>query len=551
MIDSTASVVDFVVIGSGFGGSVCALRLAEKGYSVVVLERGSRFRDEDFARTNRDVRRYLWLPALRCFGILQITWLRGVLALHGSGVGGGSLGYANVLVQPGDEVFAAQAWRRHGDWRSRLAPHYATASRMLGVAPNPEQGPADDVLLQVAAEYGTEGSFHLTDVGVFFGEPRKEVPDPYFDGQGPPRAGCNHCGACMIGCPNNAKNTLVKNYLYLAEKAGVTIRAESEAVDIRPVSAADGARYEVVYRKSTSFASWRRMRLRARNVVVAAGALGSVSLLLRCRDETGSLRHLSPRVGSDVRTNSEALLGVTARNDHTDYSHGLAITSIFQADPATHVEPVRYPEGFSVMRLLAAPLVDAGDRRWVRLWRLLKTMALHPVDLARSKVLPGWARRTTIVLVMQSTDSRLRLARGRGLLTGFRKGLVSVDDEVRPLEGELGIAHDIVRRFAALVNGVPQGSFNETLLNTPTTAHLMGGMPMGTSIEDGAIDAQCRVFGYPGMYVVDGSVIPGNPGVNPSLTITALAEYAMALIPAKGGPAETSSHDPRVSMGRG
>jgi cholesterol oxidase len=528
--------VDFLVIGSGFGGSVCALRLAEKGYRILVLERGRRYRDHDFARSNLDVQRYLWQPGLGCYGLLEMSWFSGLLVLHGAGVGGGSLGYANVLAQPAAEVFAEPAWQRSGPWADRLAPHYATARRMLGAAPNPLATPADDVLRQVAAELGAEQSFRLTDVGVFFGPPGEEVPDPYFDGRGPARAGCTHCGACMVGCRENAKNTLVKNYLYLAEQLGVEIWPECEVVDIRPV--AGGGAEERIYRLACRHPSWfhagRRRHVEARNVVLSAGALGTLSLLLRCRDETRSLPHLSPVLGSNVRTNSEALLGVTARDDRADFSKGVAITSIFQADPETHVEPVRYPEGSSLMRMLAAPLVEAGNRRGRRLFLVIRSAVLHPLDLLRSKLLSGWARRTTIMLVMQTTDTRLRLRRGRGWLTLFRRGLVSEKDPDRPLVGELPVAHDVVRRFAGRVDGIAQGSLSESLLNTPITAHIMGGVPCGASPQDGAVDERFRVFGYPGLYVVDGSVIPGNPGVNPSLTITALAEYAMEAVPAKG-----------------
>jgi cholesterol oxidase len=527
---------DFVVIGSGFGGSVSALRLAEKGYRVLLLERGRRYADHDFARSNWDVRRYLWLPGLGCYGVLEMSWFAGLLVLHGSGVGGGSLGYANVLAEPEREVFEAPAWARSGEWAARLEPHYATARRMLGAVDNPRRTPADDVLRQVAQELATEESFRLTEVGVFFGEPGKEVPDPYFEGQGPARSGCTYCGACMVGCRENAKNTLVKNYLYLAERQGVEVRAQCEVVDIQPIPAGNGVEgsYVVAFRRPSLFRSGRLQRVRAGGVVLSAGALGTLSLLLRCRDETRSLPLLSRHLGSNVRTNSEALLGVTARDDQADYSKGVAITSIFQADPVTHVEPVRYPEGFTLMRMLAAPLIEAGNRRWRRAWLVLRSSVVHPIDLLRSKVLPGWARRTTIVLVMQTTDTRLRLRRGRSWLTLFRKGLVSEEDQEQPLAGELPIAHNVVHRFAARVNGIPQGSLTESLLNTPTTAHIMGGVPIGRSTEDGAVDDHFRIFGYPGLYVVDGSVMPGNPGVNPSLTITALAEYAMEAIASNG-----------------
>lgn len=339
----------------------------------------------------------------------------------------------------------------------------------------------------------------------------------------------------MVGCRENAKNTLVKNYLYLAEQLGVEIRPQSEVVDVRPAPPAESPAggYEIAYRRPSPFRPGRKLRVRAGNVIFSAGALGTLSLLLRCRDESRSLPNLSQHLGRDVRTNSEALLGVTARDDHIDYSKGVAITSIFQADAVTHVEPVRYPDGSSLMRMLAAPLIEAGNRRWRRAWLVLRASVLHPVDLLRAKLLPGWARHTTIVLVMQTTDSWLRLRRGRSWLTLFRKGLVSEMEKDRPLVGELPIAHDVVHRFAARVNGIPQGSVNESLLNTPTTAHIMGGVPVGRSREEGAVDERFRLFGYPGLYVIDGSIMPGNPGVNPSLTIAALAEYGLEAIPPK------------------
>ncbi|MCS7061625.1 MAG: FAD-binding protein, partial [Anaerolineae bacterium] len=314
---------DFVVIGSGFGGSVAALRLAEKGYRVLVLERGRRFNDEDFARTNWEIHKYLWLPAARCFGILQISLLNGVMILHGSGVGGGSLGYANVLMEPDDRLFDAPGWRGLADWRTVLKPHYQTAKQMLGVTVYPNVTPADQALQHVARTVGRAHLIAPTEVGVFFGDPDRETPDPYFNGLGPARRGCRECGGCMVGCRYNAKNTLVKNYLYLAERRGVQIVPETEVIDIRPLPSdqPDGARYELTCRSSTAWAGLsRHMQLRARNVVVSAGVLGTLRLLLRCRDVTRSLPHLSLCLGDNVRTNSEALMGAIARDDEPDYS---------------------------------------------------------------------------------------------------------------------------------------------------------------------------------------------------------------------------------------
>ena len=526
---------DFVIIGSGFGGSVAALRLTEKGYRVLVLERGKRFRDEDFPKTNWNLRKFVWLPPLRCFGIMQFTTLKGVLVLHGSGVGGGSLVYANVLMEPDDRLFDAPSWRDLADWRAVLRPHYATARQMLGVTTNPRLWPADETLKAIAGELGRDATFRSTEVGVFFGEPGQTVPDPFFEGEGPPRAGCTHCGGCMVGCRHNAKNTLVKNYLYLAEKGGAQVRAEAEAHMIRPLPEGqpDGARYEVDYHRSTALLPGRERHVRARNVVLAAGVLGTLRLLFHCRDVVRTLPELSPRLGTTVRTNSEALLGVTSRENAPDYSQGVAITSIFQADDVTQIEPVRYPDGSSFIKLLAAPMIEAGNSTGVRLLKTIGTSLRHPLDFLRTVVFPGWARRTTILLVMQTEDNVMRLRPGRSLFTGFRRGLVAEHDATHTIHARIPVGNRVARLFARRTNGVPQSPLHESLLNMPTTAHILGGCPLGRSADEGVINARGEIFNYPGLYVVDGSIVPANPGVNPSLTITALAEYAMSHVPPK------------------
>jgi cholesterol oxidase len=528
---------DFVVIGSGFGGSVSAMRLTEKGYRVLVLERGKRFRDQDFARSNWLAWKYLWAPGLRCFGILQISPFRDVFVLHGSGVGGGSLGYANVLMQPSDAMFAAPGWQHLADWKAALAPHYATARRMLGVAPNPRQWPADGILREIAAELGTETTFQPTQGAYFFGEPGVEVADPYFDGEGPARRGCQHCGGCMVGCRHNAKNTLVKNYLYFAEKWGAEVRPEAEVCDVRPLppDQPDGARYEVVYQRTTAPFVKPRWTVRARSVVFSAGALGTLRLLFRCREITGSLPDLSPQLGERVRTNSEALLGVSARNQKTDYSQGLAITSIFHADPVTTVEPVRYPAGSSLMRFLVGPLVEQGQGPLARFFQTAAQILTRPLDFLQTHVLPGWAQRTTILLVMQTEDNGVRMRLGRSLWTRGARNLVSAPDEAHRLPSKIDIGHWVTRRFAAKIGGIPAGTINESLLNIPMTAHILGGCAIGGDASEGVVDLNCEVFNYPGLFVVDGAIMPANPGVNPSLTITALAEYAMSRMPAKPG----------------
>lgn len=522
---------DFVVIGSGFGGSVCAMRLAERGHRVLVLERGRRFEDADFPETNWRVRRYLWAPVLRCFGILEISPFRDLWVLHGAGVGGGSLGYAGVLMEPPDALFESPGWRALADWKRVLAPHFDTARRMLGVAATPRLFAADEVVRDVAVELGRGASFAPTPVGVYFGhgDPQADARDPYFGGSGPVRRPCDYCGGCMVGCRKNAKNTLPKNYLWFAERLGARVRAERDVRDIRPLAnQPDGARYEVWHRRSTALLRRDAQVVRARNVIVAAGTLGTLRLLLRSRDVTRSLPALSPRLGDAVRTNSETILGSVSREDGVDYSRGVAIGSVVQADEVTTVETVRYPAGSSVMKFLGGPLVTGrgvATRAVKAAWHVLT----HPLDVVHTLVRPGWAERGTVVLVMQTRDTRLRMRLARRALTGGRRDLVSApEDGAVDTRDSLAVGRQYAEGIARRTNGVVLGSINDSLFGTPLTAHILGGCPMGRTAEEGVVDAQCRVHGYPGLYVVDGSIVPGNPGVNPSLTIAALAEYAVS-----------------------
>lgn len=534
---------DFVIIGSGFGGSVSAMRLTEKGYRVLVLERGKRYRAEDFPKTNWNVFNYLWLPAARCFGIMGINLLDDIMILNGSGVGGGSLVYASTHIKPGDNFFEAEEWRGLADWKSELAPHYETADRMLGTTPNPKFWPADHVLRDIAVELGQEATFKPTPVGIFFGEPGRAVPDPFFDGEGPERVGCIHCGGCMVGCRHNAKNTLDKNYLYLAEKWGAEVRPEANALDIRPLTnQADGARYEVEYEKTTAWLRKPKTVVRAKNVVVSAGVLGTLDLLLRCRDEIKSLPRLSPRLGKRVRSNSEALLGVTAREGQQDFSEGVAITSHFWANDHTSVEPVRYPRGSSFIRLLSVPLVEMSGSHLHRLGRFLAYGIRQPYDFLKARFLPDWARDTTILLIMQTIENRMEIRRGRSLWTLFRMGLVSERDKTLPIPSVIESGRSIVERFAKRVNGIPQSNFNEAILDKAATAHILGGCGIGHDEQSGVIDLNHQVFNYPGLYVADASAIPANLGVNPSLTITAMTERAMSRIPAAPTPMSRPEH---------
>jgi cholesterol oxidase len=535
-----AKTYDFIVVGSGFGGSISAMRLAEKGYDVLLLERGKRFRDKEFAESDWNLWKHQWIPALRCFGIWQNTLLNGIMILHGSGVGGGSLVYANVLMEPDDKLFSAPAWSHLADWKAVLRPHYDTAKRMLGVTSNPRLWPADDALKAVASELQRSDTFRETAVGVFFNEekPGESVPDPYFDGEGPERCGCTHCGACMVGCRENAKNTLPKNYLYFAEKWGAAVQPEATVTDIQPLSGdrPDGARFEVLYRKTTSWLIRSLQRVRARNVIVSAGAVNTNRLLLRCRDVTKSLPKLSTTIGDNIRTNSESLTGAISRDKSVDYSKGIAIGSIFKADEMTQMEAVRFPAGSGAMLvMLAAPLIKPNQKRAIRLVETLLLILWRPMDFLRSKIFGDLAARSTVILTMQTQDNLMRVRLGRNWFTLFRKDLVCEHDKKNPIQADLEIAHHVTHLLAGKVNGIPQGMLNQSLLNIPGTAHFMGGVPFGQTAEDGVIDLNCEVHHYPGLYVVDGSIMPANPGINPTLTIAALAEYAMDRIPPKQG----------------
>jgi cholesterol oxidase len=536
-----ADCFDYVIIGSGFGGSVSAMRLTEKGYSVLVLEKGKRYEDKDFAKTNWQFWKYLWLPIMRAHGILQVSILKGVMVLHGAGVGGGSLGYANVLEIPSEETFATPAWNRNVKWGEMLRPHYEVAKKMLGVARNPKLWKADEVLLQIAQERGMGHTFRATDVGAFFGAEGVTVADPFFGGEGPARAGCRHCGGCMVGCRYNAKNTLPKNYLYFAEKNGAEIIPESEVTDVRsltPTALSEGEgqgvkeRYEIIYQSSTTLIK-HKQKVYAKNVIFSAGVMGTMKLLLKLRDVKKSLPNLSPRLGDMVRTNSEALLGSIARKSDINYSEGVSISSIFNADEVTRVEPVRYPNGSSLMRFLGAPLVSDVTGIPARIFRSLIWIFGNPIDFLRAMIFPGWAHNVTILLIMQNVDNHMQLRIGRSPLTIFRRGLIAERGTDRQISARVDAGHDVARDFARRINGAALGSVTENMFNLPTTAHILGGAPTGEDSSEGVVDENFEVHNYPGMFIIDGSIMPANPGVNPSLTITALAEYAMSKVSAK------------------
>ncbi len=526
---------DVIVVGSGFGGSVSALRLTEKGYRVGVLEAGRRYRTGEFADTNWDVKRFIWGPRFGLYGIQRLDLLSNVLVLSGAGVGGGSLVYANTLYEPHDAFFTDSQWNAITDWKRELAPFYDLAKKMLGVTEASADTPADDVMRQVADRLGVADTFQPTPVGVFLGEPGVEIDDPYFGGAGPRRAGCTSVGACMIGCNQNAKNTLDKNYLYLAEQGGAVVHADTEVTDVEQI--ADG-RWRITTQRPGPRKGNDRRTFFANQVVFSAGALGTTRLLLSLMDR-GRLPHISDQTGQLVRTNSEALLAAVARDTDVNYSQGVAITSSIHPEPHTHIEPVRYPKGSSVMGLLGTILTDGGPGM-PRPLRYLGNIVFHPIRWLRSMSVRKWAERTVILLVMQSYDNSLRLFRKRGI---FGTRVVSRQGHGEPNPTYIPIANEAARIAAEAMGGDPMSSINEVVLNRPTTAHILGGAAVGTDASTGVIDAYHRMYGHPDLHVVDGAAVGANLGVNPSLSITAMAERAMSMWPNKGEP------DPRHAPG--
>ncbi len=524
---------DVIVIGSGFGGSVAALRLTEKGYRVLVLEAGRRFEPDDYAKTSWQLHKFFWAPRLGMRGIQRMDLLRHALVLSGAGVGGGSLVYANTLIEPNEQFFSDPQWSAIADWREELAPWYDQARRMLGVELAAATTPADSVIASVAAHFGRADSHLPVPVGVYRGAADETVDDPYFGGKGPSRTGCIECGGCMVGCRFNAKNTLDMTYLYLAERAGARVVPDAEVIDL----AADGTGWRVTTRRPGSWLARGGHSYAAPQVVFAAGALGTTKLLLRLRDR-GRLPHISARLGDVVRTNSEAIVGAVARTTDVDYSWGVAITSAFQVDEHTRIEPVRYPKGSSVMGLLATILVEGGAGS--QLVRFFRKVAAAPRAFLRSLSLRRWAERGLVILVMQSIDNSIRLSLRRTWLGGR---LRSAPGHGEPSPRWLPVAHEAAEVAAAAMDGDPAGSINESLLGIPVTAHLIGGAVIGATPDEGVVDPYHRVFGYPSLHVIDGAAVPANLGANPSLSITAMAERAIAVWPNRGDA------DPRPESG--
>ena len=538
---------DWLVIGSGFGGSVSALRLSEKGYSVGVLECGRRFSDAELPRSTADLKSYFWRPKLGMKGIFRLSTFKDVSVVSGCGVGGGSLGYANTLYVPPKTFFEDRQWAGMEDWENVLAPHYAEAQRMLGVVENPYDDPADQLLRELGEELGVGETYRKTPVGVFFGEPGVTVADPFFDGEGPERTGCRLCGRCMVGCPHGAKNTLVKNYLYLAERRGARVLAERTVIDIRPLAgAADGSEgYEVESERSGAWLQKERQVHLARGVVVSAGPLGTNRLLQRCRLK-GSLPRISARLGELVRTNSESILAVTVPEDYPeDLIRRVAITSSIYPDPHTHIETVTYGDDGNSMHRLNTLLVGDGTRL-TRPLKLLWQVLQHPKRLAQVMFPKRWSRRTIIILVMQTLDNAIALRPRKGPFGSM--WLQTEQDPERPMPTFIPIANQAAEWFARRTGGVAQSSLTEALFNIPTTAHILGGAVIAATPDQGVVDARQRVFGYENLLVCDGSAIPANVGVNPSLTITALAEHAISHVAAAepAPAAEATNGHPRL-----
>ena len=515
---------DYVIIGSGFGGSVSALRLSEKGYKVLVIEKGKWFtKPEDFPKTNWNLRKWMWMPKLGMQGLFQLTFYRHVGILSGVAVGGGSVVYANTLPIPKSEFFNSGHWNGLEDWENDLKPFYAVAKQMLGAEKHPYMSRSDKAMLQLAKEMGDEKSFDKTDVAVYFGKPDVTVSDPYFDGKGPDRTGCILCGGCMLGCRYNAKNTLDKNYLYLAQQLGAKIIAEKEVYDVVPLSNDGSDGYEIKFKDSLSYFP-KKESVKAKAVIFSGGVLGTMDLMLKLKET--SLPNLSDTLGTGIRTNSESLIGVTTYDKSVSFSEGIAIGSIVNIDDSRHVEPVKYSEGAGFWRIFMAPMVT-GKNIFSRFFNMMKDFVIHPIQNLKVFLVDDWSKRTHILLYMESIDSTLSLKR-----TGF--GFMKTNLDTGPAPTAFNPkAHEIAHKIEKIVNGKAMVMSTETLLGIPTTAHILGGACMGKDASSGVVDKNNNVFNYKNMMVCDGSMMSANPGVNPSLSITAISERAMTKIPLK------------------
>jgi cholesterol oxidase len=515
---------DFVIIGSGFGGSVSALRLTEKGYKVLMIEKGKSYSPEDFPKTNWNLSNWLWLPSIRFYGFFKMTFFRHVGVLSGVGVGGGSLVYANTLPRPRKEFFNSGNWAGLADWENELSQYYTVAEKMLGANLNPKLYDSDNTLLELSKQLGKEEFFEPTKVSVFFGEPEKVVPDPYFNGEGPAREGCSFCGGCMTGCRHNAKNTLDKNYLYLAEKRGAQILSDHFVKSIIPLDSIEGkSGYKIIFRKTSSFIFSKKKEVLSKGVILAGGVLGTVRLLLDMK--RSYLPGLSEMVGNGIRTNNESLVLIDSRDFTKDFSKGIAIGSIFPPDENSHLEPVRYGSGSGFWKLLGVPLTH-GRNVFSRTGKLFYHLIRHPFSWLHFYFTKDFAKQSVILLFMQHINSTLKLKRG---LFGLKSNLTDGHAPTAFMPESKLLAEQV----SGLIKGKPFVLITEAITGIPTTAHILGGSVIGKSISEGVINTEHQVFGYSNMYVCDGAAVSSNPGVNPALTITAMTERAMNKIPEK------------------
>jgi cholesterol oxidase len=518
-------IYDYIIIGSGFGGSVSALRLAEKGYSVLVIEQGKRFSPSDFPRSNWNLFKYLWIPPLRFFGFQKLSFYTTASILSGTGVGGGSLVYANTLYMPPDGFFANNSWCLFGDWKKTLEPFYHRAAFMLGRTNYNRLNIEDQILKEVSLDMNAGNSFETVNVAVNLSVYEGEK-DPYFNGLGPPRKSCIECGGCMVGCRENAKNTLDRNYLWFAEKLGAEIIPETKA---EKISYSDNI-YSVETRSITSLFLSGKKTFSSRNIVIAAGALGTLKLLLKQKFKFKTLPLLSDRLGFELRTNAETLCAVSGAIEKLN--NGLAITSVFSPDPLTHVEIVKYPDKSNAMKWFFGLSVAGAETTLSRSWMLFIKSVTHPKQFLKTVFNFKWSTNMVIFLVMQTTDNAMKMVWKKTLFGGKMK----IDNRgQRKVPAYIPIGQEVMERYARKVSGIPQNILLEVFFNRPTTAHILGGCPMSDNAENGVVDKNLRVHGYPGMYIADGSVIQGNIGVNPSFTIAAMAEYCMSNIPGKQG----------------
>lgn len=522
-------IYDYIVIGSGFGGSVSAMRLSEKGYSVLVIEKGKRYQTKDFPKTNWSIKKYLWVPFLKLFGILKLTFFKEVFILSGVGVGGGSLVYANTHMVPDDVFFSNPSWGRFKDWKKVLSPFYDKARFMLGTVKYDKSYPEDEVLLEVAKDMGKEDSYDKVNVGVYFGDIKNEK-DPYFKGLGPLRKGCTECAGCMVGCRYGAKNTLDKNYLWFAETFGAEVIPETLVTKIEHRNDT----YYITTKSSTSWFGGKAQVYKSKGLVVSGGVLGTMELLLKQKYELGTMSNLSDTLGYSVRTNSESLCGIGGAD--RKLNHSIAISSIFNPDDHTHIEIVKFPDKSGALTRLGTMAAGPGHPV-VRTAKLIGNVITNPLKFLKVFFSRNITRNSIILLVMQTLDNSMKIVWKKGLFGGGMKMDNSGNQRV---PAYIDTGQQVMYKYSEKVNGVSVNAITEILFNMSSTAHILGGCPMGESAQNGVVNQNFEVHGYPNMYILDGSVIQGNLGVNPSLTITSISEYAMSLIPEKEGNKQKS-----------